>query len=182
LFVQGGIHGNEYEGVEAVFETLERLATTPYGADPEVDGVLDHSVVLFNVIQNPDGRVLGQRTNGNGFDLNRDFLTQSQTETQASVALMQKWLPPEVLDLHGYVTPTLVEATTKPHNPSIDYDLWLKWNQARIDANEAALAELGFGITRPVNQWCSDAEPPDNGVRAGHRLSDRRPDAQPARR
>jgi hypothetical protein len=39
-----------------------------------------------------------------------------------------------VLDLHGYVTPTLVEATTKPHNPSIDYDLWLKWNQPRIDA------------------------------------------------
>ena len=77
---------------------------------------------------------------------------------------MQKWLPPEVLDLHGYVTPTLVEATTKPHNPSIDYDLWLKWNQARIDANEAALAARGFGITRPINQWCSDAEPPDNGV------------------
>jgi hypothetical protein len=164
LFVQAGIHGNEYEGVEAVFETLERLATTPYGADPEVDAVLDHSVVLFNVIQNPDGRVLGQRANGNGFDLNRDFLTQSQTETQASVAVMQKWLPPEVLDLHGYVTPTLVEATTKPHNPSIDYDLWLKWNQARIDANEAALAARGFGITRPINQWCSDAEPPDNGV------------------
>jgi hypothetical protein len=30
---------------------------------------------------------------------------------------MQEWLPPETLDLHGYVTPTLIEATTKPHNP-----------------------------------------------------------------
>ena len=49
---------------------------------------------------------------------------------EASVAIMQKWLPPEVLDHHGYVTPTLIEATTKPHNPSIEYDLWLKWNQA----------------------------------------------------
>ena len=107
LFIQGGIHGNEYEGVEAIFETLEKLATTPYGADPEVDAVLDHTVLLFNVIQNPDGRVAGTRANGNGFDLNRDFMTQSQPETRASVAVMQKWLPPEVLDLHGYVTPTL---------------------------------------------------------------------------
>jgi hypothetical protein len=109
------------------------------GADPEVDAVLDHTVLLFNVIQNPDGRVAGTRANGNGFDLNRDFMTQSQSEAQASVSVMQKWLPPEVLDLHGYVTPTLIEATMKPHNPSIDYDLWLKWNQPRIDANEAAL-------------------------------------------
>ena len=159
LYIQGAIHGNEYEGVEAIFETLDKLATTPYGADPEVDAVLDHTVLLFNVIQNPDGRVAGTRANGNGFDLNRDFMTQSQTETRASVAVMQKWLPPEVLDLHGYVTPTLIEATTKPHNPSIDYDLWLKWNQPRIDANEAALAALNFGVTRPINDWCSDGNP-----------------------
>ena len=165
LYIQGAIHGNEYEGVEAIFETLERLATTPYGADPEVDAVLDHTVLLFNVIQNPDGRVAGTRANGNGFDLNRDFMTQSQTETRASVAVMQKWLPPEVLDLHGYVTPTLIEATTKPHNPSIDYDLWLKWNQPRIDANEAALAALNFDVTRPINDWCSDgSQPPPGGI------------------
>jgi len=165
LYIQAGIHGNEYEGVDAVFETLDKLATTPYGADPEVDAVLDHTVLLFNVIQNPDGRVAGTRANGNGFDLNRDFMTQSQPETQASVALMQKWLPPEVLDLHGYVTPTLIEATTKPHNPSIDYDLWLKWNQPRIDANEAALAALNFDVTRPVNDWCSDGNPaPSSGI------------------
>jgi hypothetical protein len=165
VFVQGAIHGNEFEGVEAIFETLYKLANTPYGADPEVDAVLDHSVVLFNVIQNPDGRIAGARANGNGFDLNRDFMTQSQSETRASVAVMQKWLPPEVLDLHGYVTPTLIEATTKPHNPSIDYDLWLKWNQPRIDANEAALAASNFAVTRPVNDWCSDGEPaPPSGI------------------
>lgn len=164
LFVQGAIHGNEYEGVEAIFETLTKLATTPYGTDAAVDDVLDHTVMLFNVIQNPDGRVAGTRTNGNGFDLNRDFMTQSQSETRASVSIMQKWLPPETLDLHGYVTPTLIEATTKPHNPSIDYDLWLKWNQPRIDANEAALAELGYGVTRPINDWCSDTSAPASGI------------------
>ena len=172
IFIQGAIHGNEYEGVDANMRTIERLATTPYGTDPEVDAILDGAVVVFNVIQNPDGRVAGTRANGNGFDLNRDFLTQSQSETKASVRIMQEWLPPETLDLHGYVTPTLIEATTKPHNPGIDYDLWLKWNQSRIDANEAAMDAVNMGVTRPVNDWCSDGSVSVQGAIC--------PDGQPA--
>jgi Zinc carboxypeptidase len=168
LYVQGGIHGNEFEGVDANMRTIERLATTPYGTDPEVDAILDGAVVVFNVIQNPDGRVVGLRPNGNGFDLNRDFLTQSQSETKASVRIMQEWLPPETLDLHGYVTPTLIEATTKPHNPGIDYDLWLKWNQSRIDVNEAALNAVNLDVTRPINDWCADGNPaPASGICPG---------------
>jgi hypothetical protein len=161
VFVNGAIHGNEYEGVESNMQLIEELATTPYGANPKFDDILNHVILVFNVIQNPDGRVAGTRANANGFDMNRDFLTQSQSEVRVSVALMQKWLPVEVLDLHGYVTPTLIEATTKPHNPSIEYDLWLKWNQPRIDANQAALAAVGFNITRPINDWCADGSDPD---------------------
>ena len=169
IYVQAGIHGNESEGIDASLQIIERLATTPYGTDPDVDAILDRSVVLFNVIQNPDGHILNQRANGNNFDLNRDFLTQSQSETRASVAIMQEWLPPDTLDLHGYVTPTLIEATTKPHNPSIEYDLWLKWNQARIDANEAAMNAIGLAVTRPINDWCpnGDAPPASTGLCAG---------------
>ena len=165
LFIQGSIHGNEYEGVDSNMRIIERLATTPYGADPEVDAILDGAIVIFNVIQNPDGRVAGTRPNGNGFDLNRDYLTQSQSETKASVRIMQEWLPPETIDLHLQFTPTLIEATTKPHNPGIDYDLWLKWNQPRIDANEAALAAVNLGLTRPINDWCADGNPaPASGI------------------
>ena len=160
VYVQGAIHGNEYEGVESNMQLIKELATTPYGANPEFDDILNHVILVFNVIQNPDGRVAGTRANGNGFDLNRDFLTQSQSETRASVAQMQEWLPVEVLDLHGYVTPTLIEATTKPHNPSIEYDLWLKWNQDRIDANEAAMHAVGLNVTRPINHWCADGDDP----------------------
>ncbi|MGH2949410.1 MAG: M14 family zinc carboxypeptidase [Solirubrobacteraceae bacterium] len=163
VFIQGGIHGNEYEGVEAAMDTIDRLATTPYGEDRFVDEVLDHLIVVFNPIQNPDGRIAGTRQNGNGFDLNRDYLTQSQSETRASVTLMKRWLPPEVLDLHGYVSPTLIEATTKPHNPSIEYDLWLKWNQSRIDANEEAVNGIGRDIQRPINDWCADTSDPPPG-------------------
>jgi hypothetical protein len=160
LFIQGGIHGNEYEGVDAAMQVIERLALTPYGTDPEVDQILDQAIIVFNPIQNPDGRIAGTRGNGNGFDLNRDFLTQSQPEVQSTVQLIQKWLSPELLDLHGYVTPTLIEATTKPHNPGIEYDLWLKWNQSRIDANEAAMNAEGFSVTRPINDWCADGSIP----------------------
>lgn len=157
IFIQSGIHGNEYEGVDAAMQIIERLATTPYGTDPEVDEVLDHALMVFNVIQNPDGRIAGSRTNGNGFDLNRDYLTQSQSETKASVGIMQELLATEGLDLHGYATPTLIDGTTKPHNPGLEYDLFVKWNQPRLDANEAALNAVGLQVQRPINDWCSDA-------------------------
>jgi len=160
IFIQSAIHGNESEGVDAMFDLVERLATTPYGTDPEVDAILDHVVLLWNVDQNPDGRIANTRTNGNNFDLNRDYLTQSQSETKASISVIQEWLPPDMLDQHGYVTPTLIESTTKPHNPSIDYDLWLKWNATRIDANEAAMNAVGLGVTRPILDWCANGNPP----------------------
>jgi hypothetical protein len=162
IFIQGGIHGDEYEGVDASMRAIERLATTPYGQDPEVDALLDHAVVIFNPIQNPDGRVVGTRANANGFDLNRDYITQSQPETVNSVQFFREWLPTEALDLHGYVEPTLLEGTTVPHNPGIEYDIWLKWSQPRLDANQAALASEGYGITRPVNnippEWIPEGE------------------------
>ena len=163
IFIQAAIHGNEYEGVDASMRLIERLATTPRGTDPAVDAVLDHGIVVFNAVQNPDGRVAGTRANGAGFDLNRDYLTQSQPEVKASAAVMQEWLFPDMLDQHGYVTPTLIEATTKPHNPGIDYDLFLKWNQARTGANRDALATEGLGVQRPVNDWCANADLPPIG-------------------
>jgi hypothetical protein len=163
IFIQSAIHGNEYEGVDASMRLIERLATTPRGTDPEVDAILDHAIVVFNAVQNPDGRAAGTRANGAGFDLNRDFLTQSQPEVKASVSVMQEWLFPDMLDQHGYVTPTLIEATTKPHNPGIDYDLFLKWNQARTAVNGAALAQEGLGVQRPVNDWCANADLPPIG-------------------
>ena len=55
-------------------QLIKELATTPYGANPKFDDILNHVILVFNVIQNPDGRVAGTRANGNGFDLNRDFL------------------------------------------------------------------------------------------------------------
>jgi hypothetical protein len=160
IFNQSGIHGNEYEGVDSNMQLIKELATTPDGVDPKIDSYLDHMVLVFNIIQNPDGRIAGARANGNGFDLNRDYLTQSQSETQASVAYQQEWLAPELLDLHGYVTPTLVESTTKPHAPQLEYDLYLQWNPRRSQANADGLAAIGLGTTRPILDWCPEADFP----------------------
>ena len=34
VYIQGAVHGNEYEGVDANMQLIERLATTPRGVDP----------------------------------------------------------------------------------------------------------------------------------------------------
>ena len=90
ILVQGSIHGDEFEGVDSNMNVIEKYATTPDGADPKVDAILSNAILVFNVIQNPDGRVYGVRQNANGFDLNRDYLTQSQPEVLNSIRWMQR--------------------------------------------------------------------------------------------
>jgi hypothetical protein len=124
MWVNGSIHGNEWEGVDAAIRLIERLATAE---DPETLAVLQENILLFNVVQNPDGRVQGTRQNANGLDLNRDFATRSQSENRAVVEQFRRWLPTGLWDLHGYVDPMLIEPTTAPHNPNYEYDLYIKW-------------------------------------------------------
>ncbi len=42
--------------------------------------------------------------------------------------------------------------------------MWLKWNQSRIDANEAALNAVDLQVTRPINDWCADGSIPEAGI------------------
>ena len=66
VFVNGSIHGNEYEGVDAAIRLIETLA---YGNSEEVQTILKNVILLVNVVQNPDGRVMGTRRNAKGVDL-----------------------------------------------------------------------------------------------------------------
>ncbi|HSK92208.1 MAG TPA: M14 family zinc carboxypeptidase [Euzebyales bacterium] len=133
VFVNCSIHGNEYEGTDACIASIERLAE---GDDDTTQAVLDQVIVLFNVVQNPDGRVENTRQNTNGFDLNRDFITNSQPETAVVRDLMVQWNPMVTLDLHGYVNPMLIEPTTPPHNPNYEYDLYIRYALAQAEAME----------------------------------------------
>jgi hypothetical protein len=157
IFIEANIHGNEEEGTDAMMQVIRDLVTTPYGTNPVVDDLLDHAILVVIPSQNPDGRFRGTRANSNGFDMNRDLLVQSQPEIKINVAFQQEWLAPVGLAMHGYVNPTLIDGLTKPHNPGVEYDLFLEWNQPRLDVNENALADVGMDITRPVNEWNADA-------------------------
>ena len=153
IFVEANIHGGEREGTDAMMQAIRDLVTLPYGTNDTVDELLDHAIVVVIPTTNPDGRVAGRRQNENRFDLNRDLLVQSQLEIRANTAFQLQWLAPVGLFMHGYYNPTLVDGLTKPHNPGLEYDKFLYWNQRRLDANEAAIEAIGRAIQRPVNQW-----------------------------
>ncbi len=74
LFINNNIHGNEWEGTDAALRLVEDLATS---TDAETDALLDRTRVYTVITMNPDGRVGNTRANGNGFDMNRDFITAS---------------------------------------------------------------------------------------------------------
>src|ERR671919_200610 len=165
IFIEANIHGGEEEGTDAMMQVIRDLVTLPYGTNEVVDAVLDHAILVVIPTANPDGRTAGTRANNNGFDMNRDLLVQSQPEIRANTALQLEWLAPVGLFMHGYVNPTLVDGLTKPHNPGLEYDVFLYWNQRRLDANEAAVEAIGSSIQRPVNDWNMDADtaPPPVG-------------------
>lgn len=125
VMINAGIHGDEYPAVDAAIKLIETLA---YEDTPEVQEILDNVILLVNVVQNPDGRVLGIRGNANFMDINRDFITQSQPESRATVKVITEWNPLVFLDLHGFMDPMLIEPCTAPHNPNYEYDLYLKWS------------------------------------------------------
>jgi hypothetical protein len=138
VFINGSIHGNEYPGVDTAIRLIETLA---YGDSPEVRAILENVILLVNVVQNPDGRVAGTRSNANGFDLNRDYISMTQPETKALVNVFTEWNPMVVLDLHGFVNPMLIEPCTPPHNPNYEYDLYIQWAFDQALAMEAELIE-----------------------------------------
>ncbi|MCM3729603.1 hypothetical protein M3226_28915 [Neobacillus cucumis] len=140
IMINGSIHGTEFVGSDAVLQLIERFATQN---DAETKKILANNILIFNVVQNPDGRVNATRFNGEGIDLNRDFITQSQPETQETVALIKEWNPMVFLDTHGYVknyAPNrqgLIEPCTPPHNPNYEYDLYNKWAYQQAEAMES---------------------------------------------
>ena len=161
IFYQANIHGNETESTDASLQFLREVATTPYGEDPEIDKVLDYGLLVFNITANPDGRVLGQRGNANKIDMNRDYLTQSQPEVRASVSVMRDLHPVLTVDQHGYYNPTEVDGETLPHNPGLEYDLIMPFNEGRVQRQKAALNAAGYPVQIPRSDWCPDGEFPD---------------------
>lgn len=119
-----GVHGAESSGMDAAIPTLYHLAA---GEDAALEAQLKSSVILITAIFNPDGHSRrvnwvtsyksdvvnrdpnheihnqvwpGGRTNHYWFDLNRQWLLQTQPESRAWLGQWHKWKPNVSGDFH----------------------------------------------------------------------------------
>lgn len=111
VFVQGGIHGGEVEGKEALLAMLRDLTRQRYA------NALDTIILVAVPMYNPDGAarlgpqernrseqngpaLVGSRANGDSLDLNRDYIKAEAPETQATLNFLATWDPDVFVDLH----------------------------------------------------------------------------------
>ena len=125
--VIGVFHGDEPQGKFLIEEYLKKCGMLPTSKSP-----IARRGLLFIPCLNPDGMQLGQRTNANGVDLNRNFPTKnwgknqgdnatcndsnsayyggtsggSEIETQFLIDTINEFKPDKILTLHApYPTP-----------------------------------------------------------------------------
>lgn len=118
------IHGNEASGANAAILAAYYLAAAE---GPEVEELLDNTVILFDPVFNPDGLQRfaywantnkskninpdpqdreydeiwpGGRTNHYWFDMNRDWLPVQLPESRARIKTFHKWYPNILTDHH----------------------------------------------------------------------------------
>ncbi len=111
IYLQANIHAGEVEGKEAAQMLLRDLTLGPLAP------LLDSLVLLLAPIYNVDGNealapgdtsrpgqngpaVVGRRANGQGLDLNRDYVKMEAPETRGAAALVLEWNPHLFVDLH----------------------------------------------------------------------------------
>lgn len=111
IYVQGNIHSGEVEGKEAAQALLRDL--TVGRLQPLLDSVILIVVPIYNADGNerfgPGERnrpgqngpaIVGPSVNGQGLNLNRDYVKLEAPETRASYALLNAWEPDLFIDLH----------------------------------------------------------------------------------
>ena len=87
--------------------------------------ILKHVFFVLIPSENVDARTTVCRTNGNGFDLNRDNTYQTQPETKAMTRLVAKWSPISLHEVHGYYQQYQIEPCSPTHDPNNEYDLFI---------------------------------------------------------
>lgn len=153
IYIQGNIHAGEVEGKEATLMLLREL--TLGGLRPLLDSVILLVVPIYNADGNdafgPGERnrpaqngpsSVGVRPNGQGLDLNRDYVKQEAPETRGASRLVNQWDPDLFVDLHttdgsyhGYVL-TYDPGLNPNSSPANDYvrDKFLPEVRARMRA------------------------------------------------
>jgi len=110
VYIQAGIHGDEVDGTEALLAMLRDFCLSSQKT------LLEELVLVIAPLYNPDGRentgpleqrrpyqngpaLVGDRRNGQGLDLDLDYVKLEAPETLGAVALLDVWKPDVVLDV-----------------------------------------------------------------------------------
>jgi hypothetical protein len=166
VWLSYNVHGNETSSSEASMLTLYALT----GPDPKTKEWLKNTVVIIDPCMNPDGRdryvnwfnsVVGKnvnpqrvarehrepwpggRTNHYNFDLNRDWVWQTQAESRQRVKVYLQWMPQIHVDFHeqGANEPYYFAPAAQPYHDVItnwqrDFQVTIGRNHAKyFDAN-----------------------------------------------
>ena len=161
VWLSYSIHGDESSGFEAGMQVLYQLCASD---DAKLADVLRQSVILINPAQNPDGHErftawynaegLGRpeafayehrqpwgvygRFNHYGFDLNRDLLPASQTESRAAMAAFLAWHPQVNADHHGETKNFFFPPPALPVNAALPHAETEHWQSVLGQGNAAA--------------------------------------------
>lgn len=138
VYLQANIHAGEVEGKEAAQMLLRDLT---HGS---IRSLLDSLILLVVPIYNADGNeslapggqnrpgqngpaVVGRNTNGQGLNLNRDYVKGEAPETRGALALLAAWDPDLFIDMHttngsyhGYVL-TYAPGLNPNSSPAAEY-------------------------------------------------------------
>ena len=97
VWLQGGLHGDEAAGTEAMLHLIDRFLN-----DPELTALLDKVQIAIVPMVNPDGYNMHRRESANGTDLNRDHTKLSAPESKALKNAFSAFAPAVALDVHEY--------------------------------------------------------------------------------
>lgn len=161
VWLSYNVHGNEASSSEAAMLTLYALVDP---GNSQTKQWLRNTLVVIDPCINPDGRDRhvnwlnsiagknfnssldarehsepwpGGRTNHYNFDLNRDWAWQTQIESQARMALYNKWLPQVHVDFHemGINDPYFFAPAAEPFHEVITK--WQRDFQTLLGKNNA---------------------------------------------
>ena len=167
VWLSYSIHGNESAAFEAGIQVLYQLLASD---DQAIKEALDHTLVLINPCQNPDGHErfaawynahgdarpehyayehdepwsIAGRLNHNFFDLNRDLISLSQPESRIATRAFLEWHPQVLADHHGQTKEYFFPPPALPINPNLPAKTTIKWLQIFGKANGAAFDRYGW--------------------------------------
>lgn len=106
IWYQGGLHGNEPAGTEAILYLVHYLLNTE-----NADTIFNRVCLALVPMANPDGYNTQSRYNQDGTDLNRDQTLLSQPESVVLKSAFSSFSPHFAVDLHEY----------RPYRPELKY-------------------------------------------------------------